>query len=141
MEVRPLNRDALQGDLWCGGHTLLADGKLLFAGGTNYYPAPPEPLYGGLRQAYLFDPFTESWERLPDMQEGRRYPTLIRLADDTVLAISGLKYRDPQEPAPGNIFTALFQLLTQLRKRIADVQEVYDPVQERWRPPAENLPG
>jgi hypothetical protein len=68
----------------CGGHTFLSDGKLLFVGGTSYFPKSPDPFYGGLKEAYLFDPFTEAWERLPDMQVGRWYPTLIRLADDHV---------------------------------------------------------
>ena len=37
----PLNCEPMSCDLWCGGHTFLADGKLLFVGGTNYYPPPP----------------------------------------------------------------------------------------------------
>jgi hypothetical protein len=73
-------------DIWCGGHTFLADGRLLFVGGTDYYPRGISPFYGGHRQAYTFDPFaqdeSESWQRLPAMLCGRWYPTLIRLPDD-----------------------------------------------------------
>jgi len=47
-------------------------------------PKSPDPFYGGLKEAYLFDLFTEAWERLPDLQVGRWYPTWIRLADDHV---------------------------------------------------------
>jgi len=74
----------LSGQTQQKGQTFLPDGKLLFVGGTSYFPKSPDPFYGGLKEAYLFDPFTEAWERLPDMQAGRWYPTLIRLADDHV---------------------------------------------------------
>ena len=60
----------------------------------------PDPFYDGLKEAYLFDPFTEAWERLPDLQGGRWYPTLIRFADDHVLTLSiGLS---PAERKPQN---------------------------------------
>src|SRR5688572_5290596 len=85
-----INCEPVTCDLWCGGHTFLSDGKLLFVGGTSYYPPPPDPFYGGLKEAYLFDSFTETWEQLDDMQIGRWYPTLIRLADDRVLTLAGL---------------------------------------------------
>src|SRR4026208_1699115 len=106
-----LNCDSLNGDLWCGGHTFLPDGRLLFVGGTNYYPPPPDPFYGGLKEAYLFDPFTETWERLDDMQVGRWYPTLIRLADDRVFTFSGLVYRLPTETPKKNILKILSELI------------------------------
>jgi hypothetical protein len=74
-QTYPLNCDSVNGDLWCGRHTFLPDGKLLLFVGTNYFPKSPDPFYGGLKEAYLFDPFTEAWERLPDLKVGRWYPT------------------------------------------------------------------
>jgi Domain of unknown function (DUF1929) len=128
----PLNCDSLNGDLWCGGHTFLPDGRLLFVGGTNYYPPVPDPFYGGLKEAYLFDPFTETWERMPDMQVGRWYPTLIRLADDTVLALSGFEFRTPSESPKTNILKILFELVTKIRERITRAHEVFDPRTQTW---------
>lgn len=128
----PISCDPTGGDLWCGGHTFLADGKLLFAGGTNYYPPPPDPFYGGLREAYLFDPLTETWERLRDMQVGRWYPTLIRLADERVLAISGLEFRMPGEKPQTNTLKILFELITKMKERIAQVHEVFEPATKIW---------
>jgi hypothetical protein len=126
--VSQLNMPGVKGDLWCGGHTFLADGRLLFAGGTSYYPPLPDPFYGGLKEAYLFDPADDSWTRLPDMHEGRWYPTLLRLADDTVLVISGLQYRDPQdEPLKKNILLILWDLLTRIKQRLVRRQERFDP--------------
>lgn len=130
--VRPITREGLAGDLWCGGHTLLASGKLLFAGGTSFYPALPDPLFGGLRQAYLFDPWSERWERLPDMAEGRWYPTLIRLPDHRVLCIAGLRYRDPADPPEGSLLKALWRLLFSIGEEIVSRQEVFDSGSGQW---------
>lgn len=132
-QVYEISRDGLEGDLWCGGHTFLEDGKLLFVGGTSYYPAAPDPLFGGLRQAYLFDPTDESWERLDNMQEGRWYPTLIRLADNSVLTIGGLQYRDPNDKTDPNIIKNLFNLVANIKKRFVKVQEIYHPDTKQWR--------
>jgi hypothetical protein len=127
-----LNCDLVSCDLWCGGHTFLADGKLLFVGGTSYYPPPPDPFYGGLKKAYLFDPFTEAWEQVEDMQVGRWYPTLIRLTDDRVLTLSGLEYRMPTEQPKTNILKILYELLTKTPEYIARVHEIYDPQTKTW---------
>lgn len=103
----------IAGDIFCSGHTLLEDGRVLVAGGTKRYinwfipkywrvgrvhiPVGIQRgiLFEGLKDAYLFDPETESWSRLPDMIVGRWYPTLIRLADNSVLCIAGLIDRHP----------------------------------------------
>jgi hypothetical protein len=127
-----INCDPMACDLWCGGHTFLSDGKLLFVGGTSYYPPPPDPFYGGLKEAYLFDPFTETWERLDDMQVGRWYPTLIRLADDRVLTLAGLVYRMPTDKPKKNTFSNLIELVTNMDEYIARVNEVYDPATKTW---------
>ena len=72
-------------DFFCGGDTLLADGRLLSAGGTaNYNP------FTGRRDATVFDPATGKWSFVQPMAHGRWYPTLIRLGDGRVLAASGL---------------------------------------------------
>ena len=133
-QVHPLNCDPVSCDLWCGGHTFLADGKLLFVGGTSYYPPRPDPFYGGLKKAFLFDPFTETWEQLDDMQVGRWYPTLIRLADDRVLTLSGLEYRAPTETPKTNILKILYELVTKIKDYIVRVQEVFDPETKTWSP-------
>lgn len=131
--VDPLNCDPVVCDLWCGGHTFLPDGKLLFVGGTSYYPPQPDPFYGGLKEAFLFDPFTEGWERLDDMHVGRWYPSLIRLPDDNVLTLSGLEYRMPAENPETNIIRILFELVAKMKERITHVHEVFDPGTRTWK--------
>ncbi|HEX5839948.1 MAG TPA: hypothetical protein VFY26_19080, partial [Anaerolineales bacterium] len=128
----PVDCEPMACDLWCGGHTFLADGRLLFVGGTSYYPPDPDPFYGGLKEAWLFDPFSESWERLDDMRAGRWYPTLIRLADDRVLTVAGLEYRSPDEVPQKNVLKILYELIRKMEQRIVRLQEVFDPVTKKW---------
>ncbi|HEY0313213.1 MAG TPA: galactose oxidase early set domain-containing protein [Allosphingosinicella sp.] len=90
-------------DLFCSGHALLADGRLLIGGGTSIMgiPAgsnPHEGHWGGLREAFAFDPNAASpWRALglmnpqpgSDVGGGRWYPSLVTLADGSVLALCG----------------------------------------------------
>jgi galactose oxidase len=69
-------------NIFCAGHTFLADGKLLVAGGHA-------DLHVGLPQASLFDPFTGTWTRLPDMNDKRWYPSSTTLPNGDALVISG----------------------------------------------------
>ncbi|MFV1985970.1 MAG: galactose oxidase-like domain-containing protein [Gemmatimonadota bacterium] len=75
-------------NLFCAGLTLLADGRLLAAGGHMGQDAQDNFL--GSSAAEIFDPWQETWTRLPDMEGGERwYPTAVTLADGRVLVASG----------------------------------------------------
>ena len=69
-------------DLFCIGHTFLADGSLFVAGGhiSNFV---------GLSRAAKYNYVTDTWTSLPDMNAGRWYPTTTALANGDVLTISG----------------------------------------------------
>ena len=69
-------------DLFCAGHSYLADGKLLLTGGhvLNFV---------GLDNASLYDPFADRWTAMPRMNAGRWYPTNTTLANGDMLVISG----------------------------------------------------
>ncbi len=69
----------------CAGNSFLPDGRLLVAGGTLQF----NPVLGS-KQAYLFDPPTESWVRTADMADGRWYPTCLTLPDGRVVTMSGV---------------------------------------------------
>ena len=85
-------------DFFCCGHTFLADGRVLVAGGTDEYDkiivngvmqdAPHG--FAGTREAEIFDPVTEKWTPIQSMTHGRWYPTVVMLSDGTILAASGL---------------------------------------------------
>ena len=94
-------------DFFCGGDSFLADGRLLSAGGTLAYPGH----VSGRRDAVLFNPTTQKWERTGHMARGRWYPTLVTLGDGRVLAASGLN-------EDGNL---------------NDTIEVYSPQADTWQ--------
>jgi hypothetical protein len=82
-------------NVFCGGHALLSDGKLLVTGGHN------AASYKGLKATNVYDPANGgSWTKLSDMNDGRWYPTTTALPNGDALVISGqvsnspLKYND-----------------------------------------------
>lgn len=80
-------------DAFCAGHVFLPDGKLLVAGGTKAYEdltKKPRLNYSGLKDSYIFNPDTETYEKVSDMQFARWYPTLVNLGDGRVLSAAGL---------------------------------------------------
>ena len=80
-------------NIWCGGQTLLSDGRVYVAGGNLRYPNYLAPTgtqgWQGALSNYTFNPLSEKWARQPDMLRGRWYPTLTRLSDNRVLITSG----------------------------------------------------
>jgi hypothetical protein len=85
-------------DFFCCGHTFLPDGRVLIAGGTDQYDKQivngtmqdAGHGFAGIRDVLIFDPAAMTWSRAQPMAQGRWYPTIIRLSDNTVLATSGL---------------------------------------------------
>jgi galactose oxidase len=69
-------------NIFCSGHAFMADGRLLIAGGHISSGH-------GLPDAILFDPFSSSWTRLPDMALGRWYPTVTALPNGEMLVTAG----------------------------------------------------
>lgn len=69
-------------NVFCSGHTLLSDGRVFIAGGhvENFI---------GTKTAFIYDPVTNHWTRLPDMAERRWYPTVMALGNGDVLVLHG----------------------------------------------------
>lgn len=76
-------------NVWCSGHTVLPDGRVVVVGGNLENPATPAGNNKGLNQIWVFNPFTETWIRQPDMAKGRWYPTATTLPSGKVLITSG----------------------------------------------------
>jgi len=67
--------------LFCAGHTLMPDGRLMVAGGHFKDAA-------GIKVTYFFDQ-NGAPQKAPDMAHGRWYPTLTVLPDGNVLTMAG----------------------------------------------------
>ena len=79
-------------DLYCGGHTQLADGSVLLPGGTL-----PGGGYFGEHKSARFnlgsDTTAGSWSPISQpMQDGRWYPSSVFLRDGRALVIAGHRY-------------------------------------------------
>jgi Galactose oxidase-like, Early set domain/Concanavalin A-like lectin/glucanases superfamily len=76
-------------DLFCGGETPLADGRVLSTGGTQRYQGGTTQ-FAGRADTLVFSPVTQQWAVVRPMAHGRWYPSVIILADGRVLATGGL---------------------------------------------------
>jgi hypothetical protein len=83
--------------LFCGGHTLTADGRFFSAGGTRDFKSSTQEIITGLSYATVFDGRT--WTRVPNGMQAkgsgggteRWYPTVTRLSDGRLFVTSGLE--------------------------------------------------
>lgn len=114
--------------LFCSDQKLLADGRVIAAGGTDYYNDPGLAAgYGvgeleGVRSTRIYDPRTNAWTQAAPMHYGRWYPSLVTLPDGRLFAASGVtKLIKPVYPDhPGDSGTNVTQT------------EIYDPKADRW---------
>jgi hypothetical protein len=95
-------------DLFCAGHVMLADGRLLTLGGDTRGSTDL-----GVRDVNQFNAFTSAWSSLPAMTYKRWYPTAVTLSDGRVFVLSGY----------GECYSA---------NCIIPTPEVFDPVSSTW---------
>jgi hypothetical protein len=98
-------------DLFCSGHVQLSDGRVLIMGGNKAYPAADGSHgYEGLKDSYIFDPTTNSYQRINDLNAGHWYPSATELGNGDVISLGGLG-----EDSSGTVAT-----------------EYYNASQQRW---------
>jgi len=82
-------------DMFCAGHTILANGNVLILGGTTSYPqydANGVLLhdFNGSKLAYIFNTATNAYQQTGSMANARWYPTAVTLGNGNVLVAGGL---------------------------------------------------
>jgi hypothetical protein len=92
-------------NLFCSGHALLSDGRVMVIGGFGGGGA------FGIANAELFDPSTDNWNLVPNMAYRRWYPTATTLPDGRILVTAGW-----QTSAHTN----------------AGISEIYNPATNAW---------
>src|SRR5690242_4163224 len=98
-------------DLFCSGHSHLADGRMFVTGGhiQNFV---------GLPRAAIYDPVANAWTPVPDMNAGRWYPTNTTLPNGDVLVVRG-----DVDPTVGvNTLPQVFELATGAWRHLTDAQ-------------------
>jgi len=93
-------------DLFCSGHSALADGRILVVGGYGESSSQM-----GIANAEIFDPAANLWTVIPNMAYSRWYPTVTTLSDGRVIVMGGW-----QTSAHTN----------------AGIPEIYDPGTNSW---------
>jgi len=73
-------------DIFCGGNSILSDGRVFVAGGLDdgHYPSD-----AGIANSTIFDPSSNTWTQGPNMQYARWYPSTVLMPDGTVFTLSG----------------------------------------------------
>lgn len=76
-------------DMFCSGHTVLPDGRVLIVGGTDHPQEVQDGMTAGHNRSFLLDPVAKTWSEQQQMhaapdnpENGRRwYPTVTLLPD------------------------------------------------------------
>jgi hypothetical protein len=81
---------ATPSDVFCSGHSLLPDGRVLFWGGTKAYPVPGGHGYLGSARVFVFDWRSNSYQAVASMHVGRWYPFGVTTANGDKIVGSGV---------------------------------------------------
>lgn len=104
------------GALFCAHLINMHDGRVLAAGGTDYYTELGLVELEGLKSTRIFDPKTNDWTQADPMSWGRWYPTMTTLVNGNIFVASGVRklikpvYLDrPQDSGRNETHTEIFQ--------------------------------
>lgn len=78
------------GALFCSHLVQLYDGRIMAAGGTDYYTELGIVELEGLKNARIFDYRNDTWSQTGSMGYGRWYPTMVTLGSGDVFIVSGV---------------------------------------------------
>ena len=79
-------------DFFCAGHVQLPDGRILILGGNLAYPAADGSHgYEGLNTSYIFNPATNTYQKVNNLNDGHWYPSATELGNGDVISFGGLR--------------------------------------------------
>ncbi|MEO3783180.1 galactose oxidase early set domain-containing protein [Actinocorallia sp. B10E7] len=79
-------------DMFCAGHVQLPDGRVLVVSGTQEYSdysGPQETGWIGSKKSYVFNPKTERYTKVNDLNDGHWYPSATILDNGDVYSVGG----------------------------------------------------
>ncbi len=79
------------GALFCAHLVNLYDGRVMAAGGTDYYTEAGAVELEGLKNTRIFNPANDTWTQADLMTWGRWYPTMVTFANGNVFVASGVR--------------------------------------------------
>lgn len=79
------------GALFCAHLVNLYDGRVMAAGGTDYYTELGAVELEGLKNTRIFNPANDTWTQADLMSWGRWYPTMVTFANGNVFVASGVR--------------------------------------------------
>jgi Domain of unknown function (DUF1929) len=80
-------------DFFCAGHIQLPNGKVLVLGGTRAYDTLAGGTvrdFEGLNTSYIFNPVTNRYQRVNNLNGGHWYPSATELGNGDVMSFGGL---------------------------------------------------
>jgi len=116
LTVSPEDDARNDGALFCAHLVNLYDGRVMAAGGTDYYTELNLVELEGLKNTRIFNPANDTWTQADPMSWGRWYPTMTTLINGNVFIASGVRklikpvYTDrPQDSGRNETHTEIFQ--------------------------------
>ncbi len=94
----------------CHMQTVLTDGRVIFVGGQD--PEDPASFVNAVDYVKTYDVAANDWDELPDLNEQRWYPTLVRFADERLIACGGGQRPDARRTAACEIFNPATEMWT-----------------------------
>jgi hypothetical protein len=119
-----------QHHLFCSGHVLLPDGRLVIIGGHG----------DEIKAVHLFDPATVTLEHHDDMPHGRWYPTVTVLPDGRAAVMSGSQHTGPisaTNPVNGTI--QVFDVTKPAGHRLSAEEPTPSPFSPHFPPGHEDI--
>jgi len=109
----------IESGLFCSGHSLLADGRVVIFGGHAGAQV-------GIKDINIFNPYTSSWDEAADMKYARWYPSATTLQDGRAITFGGMYDKKLWVDKP-EIFDPFTNTVTEVAVTTPELHEIDYP--------------